>query len=103
VHHPCCRLFAILLSVRLHYDIKYKTKPASARLFLKIAKLRFYFVSYFLLGIRYNVSDMFVDKVKVGVMAGRGGDGKVSFRHERAIAKGGPDGGDGGKGGDINC
>ena len=44
---------------------------------------------------------MFVDKVKVEIMAGRGGDGKVSFRHERAIAKGGPDGGNGGKGGDV--
>lgn len=44
---------------------------------------------------------MFVDKVKVQVIAGKGGDGKVSFRHERAVAKGGPDGGDGGKGGDV--
>ena len=44
---------------------------------------------------------MFVDKVQVEVMAGRGGNGRVSFRHERAVAKGGPDGGDGGKGGDV--
>ncbi len=51
--------------------------------------------------IRYNVSDMFVDKVKVEVVAGRGGDGRVSFRRERAISKGGPDGGDGGNGGDV--
>jgi GTP-binding protein len=44
---------------------------------------------------------MFVDTAKVFVQAGRGGDGAVSFRHEIYIDKGGPDGGDGGKGGDI--
>jgi GTPase len=43
----------------------------------------------------------FVDKVKVSVIAGKGGNGKLSFRHEKFIAKGGPDGGDGGKGGDV--
>lgn len=44
---------------------------------------------------------MFVDKVNVKIRAGKGGDGKLSFRHEKFVAKGGPDGGDGGKGGDI--
>jgi GTP-binding protein len=43
----------------------------------------------------------FVDKVAVTLIAGKGGDGRRSFRHERFIAKGGPDGGDGGDGGDI--
>lgn len=43
----------------------------------------------------------FVDKVRIKVIAGRGGDGRRSFRRERFIAKGGPDGGDGGDGGDI--
>jgi GTP-binding protein len=43
----------------------------------------------------------FVDKVTVTVTAGRGGNGKLSFRHEKFIDKGGPDGGDGGDGGDI--
>src|SRR5665213_3252348 len=43
----------------------------------------------------------FVDKVKVTVMAGAGGNGKLSFRHEKFIDKGGPNGGDGGDGGDI--
>ena len=43
----------------------------------------------------------FVDKVKVSLKAGKGGDGAVSFRHEIYIPKGGPDGGDGGKGGSI--
>lgn len=44
---------------------------------------------------------MFVDKVKVKVKAGKGGDGAVSFRHEIYVDKGGPDGGDGGYGGDV--
>lgn len=43
----------------------------------------------------------FVDKVSITAMAGNGGDGKLSFRHEKFIDKGGPDGGDGGHGGDI--
>ncbi len=44
---------------------------------------------------------MFVDKVKVLVQAGDGGNGIVSFRHEKFIDKGGPDGGDGGNGGSV--
>ncbi len=44
---------------------------------------------------------MFVDTAKVSLKAGKGGDGAVSFRHEIYIPKGGPDGGDGGKGGSI--
>lgn len=44
---------------------------------------------------------MFVDSAVVQVAAGRGGDGAVSFRHEIYVDKGGPDGGDGGRGGDV--
>lgn len=44
---------------------------------------------------------MFVDEAKVFLYAGDGGDGAVSFHREKYIAAGGPDGGDGGKGGDI--
>ena len=44
---------------------------------------------------------MFTDTAKVSLKAGRGGNGAVSFRREIYIPKGGPDGGDGGKGGDI--
>ncbi len=43
----------------------------------------------------------FVDKVTITVAAGNGGDGAVSFHREKYVAAGGPDGGDGGKGGDI--
>ncbi len=43
----------------------------------------------------------FVDKVTVSVKAGDGGNGRVSFRHEKFIDRGGPDGGDGGHGGDV--
>lgn len=44
---------------------------------------------------------MFVDKVTVAIQAGNGGDGAVSFRHEKYVDKGGPDGGDGGRGGHV--
>ena len=44
---------------------------------------------------------MFVDEAKIYIKAGDGGDGCVSFHREKYVAAGGPDGGDGGKGGDI--
>lgn len=47
------------------------------------------------------MKDMFVDSALVSVKAGRGGNGIVSFRHEKYVDKGGPDGGDGGRGGDV--
>ena len=42
-----------------------------------------------------------IDKVKITIKSGDGGDGAVSGRHEKFVPRGGPDGGDGGKGGDI--
>ncbi|MFC2282955.1 MAG: GTPase ObgE [Lachnoanaerobaculum saburreum] len=44
---------------------------------------------------------MFADSAKIFIKSGKGGDGHVSFRRELFVAAGGPDGGDGGKGGDI--
>ncbi len=44
---------------------------------------------------------MFVDKARITIKAGDGGDGAVSFHREKYVASGGPDGGDGGKGGDV--
>lgn len=44
---------------------------------------------------------MFIDKAKIFIKAGRGGNGAISFRREKYVAAGGPDGGDGGKGGNV--
>lgn len=44
---------------------------------------------------------MFVDEVEIQVQAGNGGDGSASFRREKSVPRGGPDGGDGGDGGSV--
>ncbi len=44
---------------------------------------------------------MFADRARIYIRSGKGGDGHVSFRREKYVANGGPDGGDGGRGGDV--
>ena len=44
---------------------------------------------------------MFADRAKIYIRSGKGGDGHASFRRELYVPNGGPDGGDGGRGGDV--
>ena len=59
------------------------------------------FFLYFTTRLRVLYKCMFIDKAKVKIKAGKGGDGKIAFLHEKYVPKGGPAGGNGGKGGSI--
>ena len=47
------------------------------------------------------MSKMFVDRARITIKSGKGGNGAVTFRREPYVPEGGPDGGDGGRGGDV--